>query len=65
MVVAWHAWSGEPTVLIGIVMAAWAYMRGQRRLGHGAATMRQREGTTAPVRVAYRPAPITAIGKED
>jgi putative membrane protein len=41
MAVSWRSWSGDPMVLIGIVVAAWAYTRGLGRLwgqagvGHG------------------------------
>jgi putative membrane protein len=41
MAVSWRSWSWDPTVLIGIVLAVWAYTRGLGRLwaragiGHG------------------------------
>jgi putative membrane protein len=46
MAVSWRSWSWDPTVLFGIVIAAWAYTRGLGRLwgragvGHGVARWR-------------------------
>jgi cytochrome c oxidase assembly factor CtaG len=67
---AWGAWSWEPTVLVGIALAAWLYARGVRalwrRAGHGRGVAPWRAGCYAVgllALVAALVSPVDAMGE--